>query len=74
METPYCHSKKTAESGRDHMLNSGKLKYCKECADVERCWDGGKNTLKSLLKEEVKKEIYRTCEQLASDIRKNKKR
>lgn len=71
---PYCHKRKGGESGREYMLNNGTLKYCKECPDVERCWDGGKDTVKSLLKEEIKREINRACEQVVRDLRKNKKR
>lgn len=72
MEKPYCHNRKSPENGREYMLNNGTLKYCKECADVDRCWDGGKDAVKSLLKEEIKKAIDGACEQVARDIRENK--
>lgn len=74
MEKPYCHKRKGGESGREYMMSNGTLKYCKECPDVERCWDGGRDTVKSLLKEEIKREINRACDLVASDLRKNKKR
>lgn len=74
MEKPYCHKRQGGENGREYMLNSGALKYCKECADVKRCWDGGRDTVKSLLKEELKKAINVACEQVAGDLRKSKKR